>query len=457
MTETPGRAAMIRAIAVSPTTLWIAFVLLHFWLGMLNLYAPGLPLGDVSIVYKFWMDQAFVADYWVGIDSGWVYPIVALVPMVVARLFGPELYASTWLSLVMVVDAIAFAWLIGWGRRRQNIEVAWWWLGFLLLLGPIALGRLDSITVPLGIVAVLMIATRPRAAAVILTVAAWIKVWPAAIVIAMVVAVRGRWRILSAAAVTSLVIVAIALAFGSGLNVFSFVTQQTGRGLQVEAPVATAWLWRARAGFVDSGVYYDNAILTWQVRGEGVDIAAAIMTPLLIAVFLAIALLGVLAIRARALSAEVLPPLALALVTAFIAFNKVGSPQYITWLAVPIILGLVSARSGARSFRSPAILVAVLAFLTQLIYPNFYSDLLSLNLVMLFVMSAKNVLLFVLLGWAVAALWRAGRGSDTLAEPEPDFGDRRSGLWPLASGPHSDSVEVGGSTAERADPAERGR
>ena len=59
-----------------PITLWVAFVLLHFWLGMLNLYAPGLPLGDVSIVYKFWMDQAFVADYWVGIDSGWVYPIM---------------------------------------------------------------------------------------------------------------------------------------------------------------------------------------------------------------------------------------------------------------------------------------------------------------------------------------------------------------------------------------------
>jgi len=153
----------------------------------------------------------------------------------------------------------------------------------------------------------------------------------------------------------------------------------------------------------------------------------------------------------------VLAPLALALVTAFIAFNKVGSPQYITWLAVPIILGLVSARSGGLSFRSPAILVAVLAFLTQLIYPYFYSDLLNLNLLMLMVMSAKNVLLFVLLGWAVAALWNAARGTVKVAEPEPDLGDRRSAPWPLASSQHRDSVDGSDSTAERVDPAERGR
>lgn len=448
MTETPGRAARRRAIAVHPIALWAAFVLLHFWLGMLNLYAPGLPLGDVTIVYKFWMDQAFIADYWVGIDSGWVYPIVALVPMIAARLFGPDLFASSWLSLVMLLDAVAFAALIGWGGRRAG-AAAWWWLGFLLLLGPIALGRLDSITVPLGIVAVLLAGARPRAATVVLTVATWIKVWPAAIIVAMLVAVRGRLHIFATALVSSAVIVLVALALGSGANVFSFVTQQTGRGLQVEAPIATPWLWRARAGFADSGVYYDTAILTWQVRGDGVELAAAIMTALLAAAFVAIATLGLLAVRSGARSREVLPALTLALVVVFIAFNKVGSPQYITWLAVPIVLGLVTPRPAGLSFRVPAVLVAVLALLTQLIYPYFYGDLLNLNLLMLIIMATKNLLLFALLTWAVRALWRvirAGRGSGggfadaDVRQPEP---------W-LSVGPAERTVE------ERTESAGRG-
>ena len=55
-----------------------------------------------------------------------------------------------------------------------------------------------------------------------------------------------------------------------------------------------------------------------------------------------------------ALVAELLAPLSLALVSAFIAFNKVGSPQYMTWLAVPIILGIATQSMGhGRSFPCP--------------------------------------------------------------------------------------------------------
>ena len=50
--------------------------------------------------------------------------------------------------------------------------------------------------------------------------------------------------------------------------------------------------------------------------------------------------------------AELLPPLALAITTALILFNKVGSPQFVTWLAVPIVLradGVASPGAGRRS------------------------------------------------------------------------------------------------------------
>jgi hypothetical protein len=400
-------------LARNPVALWSAFILAHLWLGLLNLYADGLPLGDVTIVYKFWSDQVILADFWVGIHSSWVYPILAIFPMLAAAVFGPGLYASTWLSLVMLLDAVGFAMITGFGRESRNAVAAWWWIGFLLLLGPIALGRIDSITVPLAIAGVMVVATRPRAAAVLLTVAAWVKVWPAALVAAVVVVSRERWRVVGAAAMVSALVLAVALAFGSGLNVFSFVTQQTGRGLQVESPVSTIWMWEAFAGVPGSAVYYDQAILTWQVAGPGADVAGAVMTPLLGLVVVALVLVGILSFRRGARPETLLPPLALALVTALLVFNKVGSPQFVTWLAVPVVLGLVASRGSgspadrAGGFVVPAVLVAAIAALTQSFYPYLYGWLLGLHPVLLIALTAKNLLLCVLLGWAVRAIWTA--------------------------------------------------
>jgi len=427
-------ASATRTVATSSVTVWVAFIAVHLWLGLLNLYAPGLPLGDVTIVYKFWMDQAIVAHFWVGIDSVWVYPIVALVPMLAAYAFGPDLYASTWLSMVMILNAVAFGFLTGWGRSRERIGVAWWWVAFLVLLGPIALGRIDSVTVPLAVIGVLLIARRPAVATVVLTVATWIKVWPAALIGAAMIALRGRLRIVAAALLSSAFIMIIAVTLGSGGNVLSFITQQTGRGLQIEAPVSTFWLWQAAAGVPGAFVYYDQQILTFQVSGAGVDVASALMTPLLLVAIAVIALLGVRATRAGVAAADLLPSLSLALVTALIAFNKVGSPQFISWLAVPVVLGLATRAAGfGRSFRTPAIMVLVIAALTQFVYPYLYTALLLVQVPMLIVLTGRNAMLFVLLGWAIWAVASAPR------TPELHYGgDGESeegwlgSVWPLA-------------------------
>jgi hypothetical protein len=390
--------------------LWAAFVLAHFWLGFLNLFAPGLPLGDVTFVYKTWAEQASYSHYYVGIDGVWVYPILALLPIVAAATFGFANYAASWLSLVFVLDALAFLALVGWRRPLRFAEIGWWWIAFLLLLGPIAMGRIDSITIPIAIVAVLYLTRRPRVAAVLLSIAMWIKVWPAAVLAAMIIAGRDRRRVLVSVVAMSLFIIVVALLLGAGRNVVSFITQQTGRGLQVEAPVSTIWMWLSYGRVPGALVYYDQGILTYQVGGPGANVAAAIMTPILGLAVIAIVALGALASHRRAPVTDVLPPLALALISAFIAFNKVGSPQYMTWLAVPIILGFVTNATGhGRSFRLPAVLVLVIAALTQLFYPYLYLNLLELDPVLLAVLTVRNVLVFVLLGWAVTALWGASR------------------------------------------------
>jgi len=398
-------SAVSSEVVRHPLAAWLAFVFVHLWLGVLALFGPGLPLGDVTIVYRFWMEQGLDLGVWVGIDTRWVYPVVALVPMLLAAVAGLEAYAGAWLSMVMILNAVAFGVLRGFGRDRGRARVAWWWLAFLVLLGPIAVGRIDSITVPLAIIAVLIVASRPRLAAVLLTIATWIKVWPAAILFAAVVALRSRREIVSSAAITSLAIIAFALLLGSGANVFSFVTEQTGRGLQIEAPISTFWMWQASFGLGGAVVYYDRQILTFQVEGVGVEAAAAIITPILGIAAVVITLIGVRAVRSGAPYLAVLAPLALALVAALIAINKVGSPQYIAWLAAPVILGIVTSAAGyGHSFRAPAILTLVIAALTQLIYPYLYGLVIAADPAMLLVLTGRNILLFVLLGWAVFAV-----------------------------------------------------
>ena len=415
-------------VARSSFTLWAVFVLAHLWLGLLNLYGPGYPMGDVTSVYKFWVDQLVVNDFQVGVDSQWVYPILAFVPMIASLAFGSTLYASTWLSIVMLLNVTAFGTLTGWGRRRDRNAAGWWWVAFLFLLGPIALARVDSITVPLAMVGVLLLSRHPRAAALILTVATWIKVWPAAVIAAIVIASKDRLRIVLVGAATSAAIVLVVLVMGGGSNVFSFVTQQTGRGLQVEAPVTSIWLWLARSGVPETYVYFDHAILTYQVAGPGTEIAAALMNPLLGIAAIVVCAFGALAVRRGVATLQLLPALALALVTAFIVFNKVGSPQFESWLAVPVIFGLVMAQQGGRSFRTPAILALVIAALTQVIYPYLYDYVLSVNYVMLIVLTSRNLLLIVLFAWAMTAVIRLYRGTGHDAVHDDEAEPTR---WPL--------------------------
>lgn len=410
------------ALLVSPIALWIGFLLVHLIVGYLALMAPGARLGDVTTVYRPWALQA-QGGFVMGIDAPWVYPIVAIVPILIPLVFGTDNYVGAWLTFVLILDAAAFAVLVV-GRHRRSATAAWWWLVFTLLLGPIALSRLDTLSVPIVIVALLWLGLRPRLATVLLTVATWIKVWPAAVLAALVIASHHRWRIVAAAVATSAVFTLLALTFGAGANVFSFVTAQGDRGLQVEAPVSMIWMWESIVGRPDSYVYYDQPLNTFEVTGDGINTAIALMSPLLAVAVVAILLIGIRAARHKEAMARVLPPLALALVTALIAFNKVGSPQYMVWLAAPVVLGL--AYQG-RAFRTPAILVAVMAALTQAFYPYLYDAILMLNPAMVFVLTVRNALLFVLLGWAVWALWRApGARHDDELTPE------KASVWPFA-------------------------
>ena len=375
----------------------LGFLVVHLVLSALcYAVAPNQPAGDVTGVYRYWVDYWHATGSLVGIDTDWVYPIAALPPMLLAGLLGGRHYLLIWLVMVAVLDGVA---LVLVARRGRGL--AWWWLLCTVLIGPVAVSRIDGIALPFAVVGVLLLADRPAVAAALLTLAAWIKVWPAAIVAAVLLTGRRIASTVSAAALTSAAIIGLALLAGARGTVFSFVTAQASRGIQVEATVALPWLWSAALGDPGVGVYYDTSILTFQLRGAGVNAVAAAMTPVLAIGVLVITLLTLLARLRRAAPAEVLAIASLGYVSAVIALNKVGSPQYLTWYVAPVILGLVVS---PKRFRVPAALVLVAAGLTQAIYPWCYGGVTTPTPWVIAVLTLRNGIELALLAWCLIEL-----------------------------------------------------
>lgn len=401
---------MSRVTTTRVVVLWCVFLIVHLVTAAVGWVYPSQPMGDVVLVYEPWASSALGGGEIVGITETWVYPQLALVPMLLAKAISAPLvpllgvsgaYLVAWAVLVTALDAVAFGVLIGRSPSRPRRAAAWFWAAALLLLGPIAIYRIDAITVPLAVIGGLWLVARPVVAAALLTVGAWIKIWPGALLLAAVVAGRARVRMLVAAAGVTAGVVVSLLLLGADSEILGFLTEQTGRGLQIEAVAATPFLWLAVAG--SARIEYSFEILTFQIAAPGVDAVAAVLTPLMVLAAVAVTALGAVKARRGASFSRLFPPLALTLVTVLIVTNKVGSPQFQTWLLAPVILWLVL--DGLRA-RVPAMIVLVLCALTCLVYPLSYDALLRAELLPVLVLTLRNLLLLVLLAVGIRALVR---------------------------------------------------
>lgn len=384
--------------------LWIGFVLVHavvIWLGFADDRAAS---WDVDQLYRWWAWLTLDGDAVPGITEDWVYPVLAHVPILLAAAPAPLVdYTPAWGLVITAADAAAFAVLVGRGRSRGRVLAAWFWLAALLALGGVGMFRLDAITVPLAVAGSLWLVGRPWLGSVLLAVGTWIKVWPAALLAAAVIAVRRRLAVVGGAAVVSGLVVVGVLVAGGAPHLFGFVGDQTSRGLQIEAPASTVHLLLATSGVPGVSVVHIQELITFELTGPGVDAVVAAMTPVLVIGMLAIAAVGALKAWRGAAFASLFPSLALTLVLGFIVLNKVGSPQYMTWVIAPLVIGLVVDR---RRWIGPAALALVILALTQLIFPFWYDAILLLAPAAVGLLVVRNVLLVALFAWSIVRLAR---------------------------------------------------
>ena len=392
-----------RASALAAT-----FVLVHAILIAENVLAPNGPLGDVQWTYPAWWVNALATGTFPGLSAIGVYPFVSLIPIAIAAAGIPA-----WFLFVVIVDAVA---LVVIAHRHET--AAYVWLTFQLALGPIAVGRIDFLTVALGVCAVALIDRSPRMSGSLVALATWVKVWPIVLGLAFLRSPRfgilARWSF-----GVALGIAVLGILVGDRASVFSFLTQQQGRGIQVESVAATPWLWDAWAGG-GSAITYAADILTFEITGLGTETVAGVLT-LVQLLFLAGVMALMLATRRSVgpVAGASLGYALFAMVSLLIVANKVGSPQFVAWLAVPLVALVIE--SGPRP---PTVIISVsgiVAVLTHLVYPYVYFSFLELRTVPLALLTARNlaeVVLLVLSLWALVTQLRV----EKLAKQFADLG-----------------------------------
>lgn len=435
--------------------------------------------GDVDL-YRRWMDAGLTSGWWPVLDEAWVYPAGALVPLLAPTLVAGTApggaYLLAWCVLVAALDAVAVAALL---RRPGGHVAAGWWLAFLVLLGPASIGRLDAVVAPLSVLALLAALSTPRVSAALVTAGAWVKVSPGAAIVPLLLAARRPWRdVVAPAAAVCVVVVGTVVALGGGRNVASFVLEQGSRGLQIESVGATPWL---VAGLWSPQVqrYLNTELVTYEVGGPGTQgMADALGAALLLGVLLAAAVLwwcrrrdGETFWSDDALRGDFVVRGAFLMALVLIVANKVGSPQFMTWLAPPVAVALALRRPW---WGRTALAVAGVALATQVVYPWWYLDVLQGRPLATLLLAARNVALVVLLVVTVVHLLRPPHESDAArvglvrvgrarlgrARPRRATVEVASEDGPAEGGPGGDGPEDGprdGSGAVGGEPGEQVR
>ncbi|MBG6224375.1 hypothetical protein IWX63_000934 [Arthrobacter sp. CAN_A2] len=390
------------ALLARRSTVLAVFAAVHLlsFVLLLPTITAGETYGDV-VLYRHWAFHGFSKGIWLGIDDAWVYPAGAMLPMIVAGLMGQQPYMLVWFLLCLVLNLTAVLALLNSRATRHGWQAAYLWMVLTAVLGPVAFSRVDGVTGPLVVVGLVFAAAYPVFASSVLSLATWIKVWPAAAVLALLIAARARIRVVLAGLVVSGVIVGVAASRGGIGNVFGFLSTQGERGMQLEAPLATPGLWQAILGGATT-VEFNAEIHTMEIRGSLAGPLAAWMDTFLCLAVASIALLMVAALRKGADRTRLVITGTLALVGALIVFNKVGSPQFMIWLVAVIAVGV--ALDG-RAWSLPGALMVLISILTTLVYPILYTQLHeALNPGVALLLSVRNLLVVVVFAWALRQL-----------------------------------------------------
>jgi len=329
--------------------------------------------GDVDL-YNFWA-KSLVKGIFPIDDSMWQYPPLAGVVFAIPQwLFGNAL--TGFIVFMIVIDLLILITLLITGLNRFKINPsstslnglsgAWFWVLWPILMGPLALTRFDVVPTLFALLALIAMSNkkiRPYLSGFLLGIGALVKLWP---MLLFVIYPKKLMMKVSASFLSTLVMVILFMSTWS-VGFSNFFNNQTSRGLQVESIAATPFV---LAKLFGANVEYPFRYGSLEVQASFATEIGFLLNLFTLIVFI---ILYILNYRNKLNNLNLFDK-ALVIVMISIALSRVFSPQFWVWLGGLAALALINKET---KLKKVIVLLSISAFLTQLLYPGQYVQLLS--------------------------------------------------------------------------------
>lgn len=337
-------------------------------------YPEGIWLkGDVDL-YNFWA-KGLVQGIFPIDDSMWQYPPLAGIVFAIPQwIVGNSL--TGFIAFMAIFDLLILITLLITGLNRFNtnststsfygLSGAWFWVLWPIVMGPLTLTRFDVVPTFFALLALIALSNknvRPYLSGFLLSIGALVKLWP------MLLLVIYPKTVLTKVSTSFISTAVLFLLFMSTWSVgfTNFLNNQSSRGLQVESIAASPFV---LAKFLGKNVEYPFQYGSLEVNAQFASQIAVMLNLLTIIVFAVILVLN----YQNRLNYLNIVDKSLVIVMISISLSRVFSPQFWVWIGGLAALALINKET---KLKKVIILLTISAFLTQLIYPGQYIQLLS--------------------------------------------------------------------------------
>ena len=337
-------------------------------------YPEGIWLkGDVDL-YNFWA-KGLVQGIFPIDDSMWQYPPLAGIVFAIPQwIVGNSL--TGFIAFMAIFDLLILITLLITGLNRFNtnstttsfygLSGAWFWVLWPIVMGPLTLTRFDVVPTFFALLALIALSNkkvRPYLSGFLLSIGALVKLWP---MLLLVIYPKAVLKKVSTSFISTAVLFLLFMSTWS-VGFTNFLNNQSSRGLQVESIAASPFV---LAKFLGKNVEYPFQYGSLEVNAQFASQIAVMLNLLTIIVFAVILVLN----YQNRLNYLDLVDKSLVIVMISISLSRVFSPQFWVWIGGLAALALINKET---KLKKVIILLTISAFLTQLIYPGQYIQLLS--------------------------------------------------------------------------------
>jgi len=376
-------------------------------------------VGDVSTYLKWAQNSLYYGQ--IPHDTEWQYPPL-LAPILVfpewlSHTFGIH-YLTGFTAMTFLADCVITTMLIWTATRRDTWAGPWYWILGVPLLGPIVYGRYDVFPALCVVFALALLGkglplvmadgskgrqlnNRRWVAGVLIGFGTAIKIWPGLAVFGMPRGKKG-WQTIATVAASVVGTIATLSFFFSGT--LSFISNQGGRGLEIESIWGIPFVLGKRLHLehvITNRVVYGS----YQIVPDGHGLISFVVSATYYVALLSLA--GGFALMGYWWWRKTWRPAVMADATfvgtlVMITLSRVISPQYLIWLLA--VAGFCLLYKDTTQRRS-SLLVLICLPLTQWEFPIAFQQLLHAHLVPVLVVCLRDLLLVLATYFGFRDLW----------------------------------------------------